>query len=164
VVLPISVSVPNIISLGKRFPWPRPARCPRCGGSRLWGHGYVSRFFDGFSEEVWVKRWRCVDCGAVHTCRPAGHWRRFLAPITVILASLTAKLAGLSWPKDLSRQRQQYWHQGYLMQSRFDGLPPAALETLLAAFVIVATHSTVDRTTLPVPEPPHRRLAATAPP
>lgn len=111
-----------------------------------------------------MKRWRCVDCGAVHTCRPATHWRRFLAPSAVIVASLGAKLSGLRWPKDDSRQRQQYWHQGYLIQSRFDGLPPAALQALLAEFVVAATHSTVDRTTLPVPEPPHRRLAATAPP
>lgn len=154
----------QILSEGKLFPWPRPQRCPRCGGRRLWGHGYASRYFDGLAAPVWMKRWRCVDCGAVHTCRPATHWRRFLAPSAVIVASLGAKLSGLRWPKDDSRQRQQYWHQGYLIQSRFDGLPPAALQALLAEFVVAATHSTVDRTTLPVPEPPHRRLAATAPP
>jgi hypothetical protein len=100
----------------------------------------------------------------VHTCRPAAHWRRFLAPIAVILASLAAKLSERHLPKSESRQRQQYWYRGYLIQSRFDGLPPAALETMLDALVVVATHSTADRTTLPVPEPPYRSLAATAPP
>jgi len=160
----MSASVAQIMRAGKLFPWPRPPRCPRCGGRKLWGHGYVGRYFDGFPEPVWMKRWRCVDCGAVHTCRPASHWRRFLAPIEVILASLQAKIVGLQWPKGESRQRQQYWHRGYLTQSRFDGLPPAAIPTLLAALVVVATHSTADRTTLPIPDPPHRRLAATAPP
>jgi len=149
---------------GKLFPWPRPPRCPRCGGQRLWGHGYVGRYFDGFSGQAWMKRWRCVDCGAVHTCRPATHWRRFLAPIEVIVASIGAKLSGLHWPKTASRQRQQYWHQGYLIQSRFDGLSPATIGDLLAFLVVAATHSTADRTMLPVLEPPHRRLAATAPP
>jgi hypothetical protein len=149
---------------GKLFPWTRPPRCPRCGGVRLWGHGYVGRYFDGFPGQAWMKRWRCVDCGAVHTCRPAAHWRRFLAPIAVIVASLAAKLSERHWPKSASRQSQQYWHRGYLIQSRFDGLPPAALETMLDALVVVATHSTADRTTLPVPEPPYRSLAATAPP
>ena len=111
-----------------------------------------------------MKRWRCVECGAVHTCRPTTHWRRFLAPIAVILASLAYKLGGLPWPRDESRQRQQYWHRGYLIQSRFDGLPSVSIDELLDRLVIVATHSTADRTTLPVPDPPHRNLAATGPP
>jgi hypothetical protein len=124
----------------------------------------VSRYFDGVAEAVWVKRWRCPDCGAVHTCRPASHWRRFLAPITVILASLRAKLAGLHWPRAESRQRQQYWYHGYSIQSRFDGLPPALLDELLVDSIVVATHSTADRASLPVLEPPHLSYAATAPP
>lgn len=152
------------MSLGKLFPWLRPDRCPRCGGRRLWGHGYVQRYFDGVAEPLWMKRWRCPDCGAVHTCRPASHWRRFLAPIAVILASLAAKLEGFRWPSSENRQRQQYWHHGYRIQSRFEGLPAAPVANLLAKFVIVATHSTIERTTLPVPAPPYRRLAATAPP
>lgn len=133
-------------------------------GKPALGHGYVGRYFDGYPGQIWMRRWRCVEYGAVHTCRPESHWRRFLAPVAVIVASLAGKLSGLHWPKGESRQRQQYWHQGYLIQSRFDGLPPAAIHSLLAALVVVATHSTVDRTTLPVPEPPHRWLAATAPP
>jgi len=111
-----------------------------------------------------MKRWRCPDCGAVHTCRPESHWRRFLAPLSVILASLGAKLAGFHWPQSESRQRQQYWYRGYVIQSRFDGLPPAAIAELLASLVVVATHSTADRTTLHPLEPPHLSFASTAPP
>ena len=160
----MSASLAQIMSQGKLFPWTRPPRCPRCGCRKLWGHGYVGRYFDGFSEQIWMKRWRCVECGAVHTCRPATHWRRFLAPIAIILASLAAKLGGRPWLRDESRQRQQYWHQGYLIQSRFDGLPAASIDELLDRLVIVTTHSTAGRTTLPIPDTPHRRLAATAPP
>lgn len=163
-VLPISATVPEIMNLGKLYPWPRPERCPRCDGRRLWGHGYVARYFDGYPRPAWIKRWRCADCGAVHTCRPATYWRRFLAPITVILASIATKLAGLGWSKTESRQRQRYWFRGYLTQSRYHGSPPWTLDALWVAMVVVATHSTADRTMLPMWEPPYRRLSSTAPP
>jgi hypothetical protein len=95
----LSASLAELFSLGKLYTWPRPTSCPRCGSRRLWGHGYVRRYFDGLSEPLWIKRWRCPDCGGVHTCRPDSHWRRFLAPIAVIMASLVGKITGLRWPQ-----------------------------------------------------------------
>lgn len=154
----------ELLSLGKLYPWPRPGRCPRCGGRRLWGHGYVRRYFDGVPEALWIKRWRCPDCGAVHTCRPDSHWRRFLAPIAVILASLAGKTAGLPWAAGESRQRQQYWYRGSIIQGRFDGLPQETVESLYLSGIIVATHSTADRALATWPGRPYRRLAATEPP
>ena len=156
--------MPELISRGKLYPWPRPCRCPRCDGGRLWSHGYVRRYFDGVAEAVWVKRWRCPDCRAVHTCRPASYWRRFLAPSVVILASLSARLTGLRWPRSESRQRQQYWYRGYVIQSRFGGLPPSSIDELLAALIVIATHSIADRASLPVANAAHRSFAATAAP
>jgi len=111
-----------------------------------------------------MKRWRCPDCGGVHTCRPASHWRRFLAPIAVILASLVGKITGLRWPRSESRQRQQYWYRGSIIQGRFDGLPSATIESLHLAGIVVATHSTIDRASAPWPGQPYRRLAVTDPP
>ncbi len=52
-----------------------PLRCPRCGSARLWGHGFAARYFEGFGKCLWVKRFRCSDCFAVHTCRPLGFLR-----------------------------------------------------------------------------------------
>ena len=100
----------------------------------------------------------------MHTCRPDSHWRRFLAPIAVILASLVGKVTGLRWPRSDSRQRQQYWYRGSIIQSRFDGLPPVSVESLLLGGIVVATHSTADRATTPWPGNPYRGLAATEPP
>lgn len=100
----------------------------------------------------------------MHTCRPDSHWRRFLAPIAVILASLVGKVTGLRWPVSQSRQRQQYWYRGAIIQGRFDGLPPLSVESLLLAGIVVATHSTIDRASAPWPGQPYRRLAATEPP
>lgn len=100
----------------------------------------------------------------MHTCRPDSHWRRFLSPIVAIIASLNGKLAGVPWSKHESRQRQQYWYRGYVIQSRFDGLPSAAIEVLLGAGIVVPTHSTADRAAVSWPGLPYRRLAATEPP
>jgi hypothetical protein len=151
------------MSAGRQFPWPRPHHCPRCGSPRLWGHGYVERYFDEVVFPVWIKRYRCPECRAVHTCRPATHWRRFWAPVALILVSLRGKLSGRPWQKPPGRERQQYWWQGYRLQSHFHGLPPAPLEALLEQHLIVATHSLTDRAVTPFPEAPYRRLASTAP-
>jgi hypothetical protein len=84
--------------------------------------------------------------------------------MNTIIESLTAKLAGHQWRCDISRQRQQYWFRGFRIQSLVDGLPGAALDTLIATGVIPPTHSLTDRAIVPWPGPPYRRLAATAPP
>lgn len=160
----MSASLAELMSQGKLSPWPRPEWCPRCGSARLWGHGFVLRYFDGCVDAVPMKRWRCPDCRAVHTCRPVDYWRRFLACMNTIIESLTAKLAGHQWRCDISRQRQQYWFRGFRIQSLVDGLPGAALDTLIATGVIPPTHSLTDRAIVPWPGPPYRRLAATAPP
>jgi hypothetical protein len=156
--------MPALISLGKRYPWPRPPRCPRCGGLRLWGHGYVPRYFDELVQPVWIKRWRCPECGAVHTLRPATHWRRFWATLALITLSLTDKMEKGRWRKEVSRQRQQYWWRGFDIQSLVNGEPAATLPTLLDHGIIAATHSLIDRAIIPWPQPPHPSLAATGPP
>ena len=32
---------------------------------------YTLRYFQEYVAGLWIKRWRCPDCGAVHTARPA---------------------------------------------------------------------------------------------
>lgn len=163
-ILPLSVDMTALMSQGKLYHWQRPSRCPRCGGVHIWGHGYVARYFNELVEPVWIKRWRCTECGAVHTVRPHTHWRRFWAALTLICLCLKAKLDGGRWRKEVSRQRQQYWWHGYRIQSLYDGYPAAALSTLLDNGIIPATHSLTNRANTPWPEPPHPSLAATAPP
>lgn len=60
-------------SHGKAYRWPRVPRCHRCDSSRPRAHGYVGRCFDGIEERLWMRRWRCPECSAVHTARPAAH-------------------------------------------------------------------------------------------
>ena len=69
-LLIIRVNLDQIQLLGKRFRWKKPETCPGCRGRRVWGHGFTLRYFQGFGEGLWIKRWRCPDCYGVHTARP----------------------------------------------------------------------------------------------
>jgi hypothetical protein len=91
-----------------------------------------------------MKRWRCSECGAVHTVRPAEYWRRFLSSWYLIVASLIEKLLHGRWLSLASRQRQAYWKRGYLKQRQIAG-GLAGVEELHDAGIIVATHSLTDR-------------------
>lgn len=165
-ILPVSASPSEIMRGGRQFPWPRPHHCPRCGSTRLWGHGYVERYFDEVTSPVWVKRYRCPDCGAVHTCRPDTPGRRFWAPIPRILASLRGKLsAGCPW-REVPRAENGSSTGGKVTGSRAisTAFPPPPSKSFLRGRLIVATHSLTARAIVPFPEAPYRRLASTAPP
>jgi len=100
----------------------------------------VARYFDGEPGPLWLKRWRCPACGAVYTMRPHTHWRRFLAPWWLIMASLMQYLER-GRPLSLSgRQRQQYWVRGWLEQRQAAGGLGGPWE-LFELRSIVATHS-----------------------
>ena len=163
-ILLLSVNLAEIRSQGKLFFWPRPQQCPRCGSCRMWGHGFVSRYFDEVPVFVLLKRWRCPDCHAVHTCRPVAYWRRFSASIETILSCLSTKQAGGNWSINVSRQRQQYWAQGFRIQSLFTGFPACSLATLIKNNIIIATHSVMHRAENHYPHLAYLRLAVTKPP
>lgn len=107
------MSVKEIFRLGRKCPFPRPRLCLRegCGSTRIWGHGFVGRYFDDCDGCVELRRWRCADCGAVYLMRPFGYWPRHRAPIRVILKSLCHRILRGSWDttSGCSRQRQDNW-------------------------------------------------------
>ena len=145
-IVHFAVKLKLLILQGKNYLWPRPDVCPCCGGRHLWGHGYTARYFDGYPGLIWLKRYRCVDCQRVHTLRPKTHWRRFQAASATIIQSLRFKIEHHCWLNPFSRQRQQYWMQGFTRQSRVihpsDGRHAyQRLKDLLARNVIAATHS-----------------------
>jgi hypothetical protein len=108
-VLHFPVDVKQLSEAGKAYDWPRPLRCPGCGSSRLWGHGYAGRYFEGFCLPLWVKRYRCPECRAVHTLRPDAFLRALRYPAELIVSALRGKIAGRGWLRSLSRQAQQSW-------------------------------------------------------
>ncbi len=108
-ILAVCVSLNEIHEKKKSFPWPRPKTCPKCGGPRLWFHGFVQAFFDGFKMGLWLRRLRCPDCRGIHGMRPSGRFRGFQARVTVIRVSMYHRMETGRWPPNLSRQRQGHW-------------------------------------------------------
>jgi hypothetical protein len=108
-ILCFPVKLKSLFEKGRRYPWPRPEKCPRCSGCTVWGHGYAGCFFDGFSVPLLLKRYLCCDCGCVMRCRPAGYFRRFQASIETIRSSISIKMVEGRWLRGLSRTRQGHW-------------------------------------------------------
>jgi len=144
-VLHFRAEVKRLAEEGKRYPWPRPARCPRCRGRRLWVHSYVPRYFEGYFQPIWTIKYRCADCAAVHTLRPASFWPRFRYSIRTILRALRHKILHGRGLKTLSRQLQEYWHHGLRFQaSKLRNRAGPGLEVLadlLRGNLVPVTHS-----------------------
>jgi len=160
-VLNIELDFKRLAEEGKEYGWPRVDWCARCNGRRLWGHGYVLRYFDGCAEGLWMKRYRCPECKAVHTMRPQTHWRGFWAGWLTIVASLVSKQEWGRWLQGITRQRQQYWWKGYRKQAVRLGDWRSSVEELLDKDVIVSTHSTKYCETRFCEGPSHLIYAAT---
>jgi len=127
--LPVDVKI--LYELKKMYPWPKPRRCPKCEGFRLWGHGYSPRYFEGFVEPLWVKRYRCPECGAVHTCRPSGYFERYRYPVVDVLMSLLHKVITGRWLCGINRQSQLGWYRSmWAWCSQREALAAFSLEHL----------------------------------
>jgi len=145
VVLHVSIDVKQLYELGKEYPWPRPKRCYSCQSSRIWGHGYVQRYFEGYIRPFWIKRYRCPDCRTVYTLRPDLFCMRFRYPLRIILYSLITKILCLRFIPSIPRQNQQYWYKGLIFQaSRTHNVPSPdmlALKDIVSCNIIPASHS-----------------------
>ena len=105
----VLVSIKEIVAKGRDFAWPRPEVCPRCEGHRIWCHGFVTAFFDGFSEQVVLRRWRCPECRCVMRARPSGYLERLQASVETVRTCIAFRLETGRWPPGGSRSRQGHW-------------------------------------------------------
>jgi hypothetical protein len=105
----VAVKLKEIFEKGRDYPWPRPERCPRCKDHKLWGHGFVENYFDGFSDGLLLRRYRCPLCGCIVKLKPKGYFSRFQASIETIRSSISYRLKKGRWPPGLSRPRQGHW-------------------------------------------------------
>jgi len=108
-ILLVCVKLNQICSQGRNFQWARPDNCPRCQSKRLWGHGFAASLFDGYSQQILLRRFRCPDCGCIIRMKPRGYLPRFQATIETIRSSLQTRLSGGKWPKGPSTSRQRHW-------------------------------------------------------
>lgn len=128
----------------------------------------MQRYFDDFAEALFLKRYRCPECGAIHTLRPHLYDRRFQVIWFTIFLSLLKKITLGCWLSGMSPQRQQYWWRGFKKHaSRTKNVVPetalATLVTLFEAEHLLATHSLTHYERTPLGESPHRRFAVSFP-
>ena len=106
----VVVNLKEIVLSGKDYNWVRPERCPKCGSVRVWGHGFVLSYFDGFVKGVFLKRYRCPDCKCIMKMKPDGYFSRFQAPVEKIVSSIENRLLKGKWGSTaLSRSRKRHW-------------------------------------------------------
>ena len=108
-VIPVSAILNEIFRQGRNYNWKKPTKCPRCHSVRVWGHGFVAAFFDGFDESLMLRRYRCPDCKCILRMKPKGYFLYFRAPIERVRACLCGKLSSGRWPCGLSVSRQRHW-------------------------------------------------------
>lgn len=122
-----SVELPELYEAGKSYNWKRPS-C-RNGCQKIWGHGYVMRYFEGYSQPFWLKRYRCPTCSTVITMAPAGFYPRFQTSIRKVFAVLSHRLRAFRWPPGTIRQRAGHWLRKFLvkLQMDFPGRSPPEL-------------------------------------
>lgn len=74
------------------------------------------RYFIGFKTGIWMKRWRCPDCKAVHTTRPIQYCPGIQYTRHQQVLSLFSKLSRNYFLKSIPRQTQQHWRKLFLRQ------------------------------------------------
>jgi hypothetical protein len=108
----VCVRLKEIFDKQRQYAWPRPTLCPRCGQSRLWGHGFVPAYFDGFAGQIYLRRYRCPLCRCVIRLRPRGYFKRIQASICTIRSSLWQRIVKGRYLSEMSRSRQRHWLNG----------------------------------------------------
>jgi len=108
-ILPVAANLKEIEEKGRKYQWVRPEVCVRCRGSRLWGHGFVESWFDGYVHALLLRRYRCPVCGCVIKLKPRGFFRRFQATEDTIRFHIIRRLKTGKWPQGCSSARCRHW-------------------------------------------------------
>jgi len=136
-IIAVVAMLKEILAEGKGYPWPRPSECPECRRKRLWGHGFVSAWFDGCVGTIFLKRYRCPECGCVIRLKPQGYFDRFHCTIEDISTNLSHRIKTSRWPPGTSRSRQGHWLRALKRNAKaylgdvFDGALLDAFDQLL---------------------------------
>lgn len=114
-----NVSLRHLAAVGRAFKWNRPS-CQNHCHRKVWGHGWVRRYFDGHPEGISLQRFRCPECHTVFTSRPEGYWPRFQAAGRFIYDTLCRRLDQRLWPPGVTRQRAGHWLSKLLSKVAMD--------------------------------------------
>lgn len=160
----VCAKLKEIFDEQRQYVWPRPERCPRCRLSKLWGHGFVLVYFDDVAGGVYLRRYRCPECGCVVRLRPRGYFPRIQASIETIRASLDKRLRQGRWPAGSSRSRQGHWLKALIrnavayLGNAWGSRLQEAFDWLVCRGVIPVSRA-MDPATSAVFEPPYRSVS-----
>ena len=118
-ILNYKITVEELSKAGKNHKWERHF-CEKCS-CFMWGHGFVTRYFDSLPEAVYLKRYRCPKCSTVVITRPEGYWPKIRSSISVIFLILLTKISSRSWPFSFSRQRGGHWLKRFVNHAKMCG-------------------------------------------
>ena len=130
----VAVILKDIFEQGKDFQWIHPAACLNCNHYKVWGHGFVPRYFDGFAGCLYMKCYRCSQCRCVMTSRPDTHFSRILCCKETIRTLLALRITTGRWLCSfLSLPRMRHWLAN-LKRHALAHLADSWKEGLIAAF------------------------------
>jgi hypothetical protein len=133
----------EIFEQGRNYPWKRPASCLRCNHYKVWGHGFVMRYFEDFPSGLYLKCYRCPNCGCVITLRPDTHFSRIRSSKETIRSHLAHRLSEGCWPhSSLPRSCLRYWLNNLTRQT-LARLTKRWSQGLMAAFDYLAARGFV---------------------
>ncbi len=107
-----TVDLNKVSAQGKNFNWKRP-KCPK-GCPKMWGHGYILRYYSRYPHCIYIKRYRCPSCGAVVTLTPNEFWEKYQSSIFDIYNAIKIRLTSYKWPPWVTRQRAGHWMRKFL--------------------------------------------------
>jgi hypothetical protein len=108
-IIAVAGMLKEIFAKGTDYPWPRPSECPKCKRKRLWGHGFASAWFDESVGTIFLRRYRCPECGCVIRLKPEGYFARFHCTIEAIRTNLCHRIKTSRWLPGTSRSRHGHW-------------------------------------------------------
>ena len=108
-IIECAVSIKKILKYGKEFKWKKPAVCPCCGDSVLWGHGTVLCFFTHIPSGLYLKRYRCNSCKSVIKLKPVGFFKGFQTPVATIKQCIKERHNKNKHAAEPPRSNQAYW-------------------------------------------------------
>lgn len=118
----------ELLRNGRYGKWKRP-KCEN-GCPKMWGHGFVSRYYEPLDFAVCLKRWRCPTCGRVVTMLPVDFYRRYRSCVNTIYRALKHRLGHGRWPPRTIRQRAGHWLRKFMAKAQMD-FPDGKLTELL---------------------------------
>lgn len=116
-ILSVVVVLKEICEKGRDYLWPRPQACPCCKAGRPWGHGFVLAYFDGLKTGIFLRRYRCNQCGCVIRLKPEGYFKKFQSPIQTIRTAIRNRLERRS-SDAVQRTLQDHWLKALKRKTR----------------------------------------------